>query len=72
MDGVSGCLCANDAQGSLKTKMAWRRLVAKWLMQQGSVDWQNVGKPPTRHRVQILPRFQSKSYLPIRSSVRKI
>jgi len=47
-----------NPNGSLKFKMSWRWLVAKWLIQHGFVDWQDVGEPPTLHWLQILQRFQ--------------
>ena len=38
--------------------MERRRLVARWCVQPDVADCQNVGEPPTLHRLQILPRFQ--------------
>ena len=44
---------------SLKTKMERRRLVAKWLIKQGLLVCQDVGEPPTLHRLQVWQRFQA-------------
>ena len=48
-----------------------RRLVAKWCIQQNFAGWQDVGEPPTRHRLLVLHEFQAASnHLIIKGSLK--
>jgi len=60
-----------NPSGSLKFKMDRRRLVAKWCIQQNFAGWQDVGEPPTRHRLLVLHEFQAASnHLIIKGSLK--